>query len=84
MESRVRSLAKATSWQLLGLATMSLLGFLFTGSVASGGLLAVVSCGLGFVTYLLHERVWSGIRWGWVQATRSETQSQTDRSAAAR
>jgi len=64
MESRVRSLAKALSWQSLGLVSTSLLGYAFTGSFLSGGGLALASCGLGFLTYMLHERIWAGIRWG--------------------
>ncbi len=69
METRVRSLVKAASWQLLGLVTMSILGFLFTGSLSSGSALAAASGLLGFFTYLAHERVWAGVRWGWISAT---------------
>ncbi|SKA04065.1 DUF2061 domain-containing protein [Consotaella salsifontis] len=65
METRARSLAKAATWQLLGLFTMSALGFLFTGSFTAGGALALASCFLGFCTYIVHERVWAGIKWGW-------------------
>ncbi|MEF2074120.1 DUF2061 domain-containing protein [Consotaella aegiceratis] len=72
METRARSLAKAVSWQLLGLLSMSVLGYLFTGSLTSGGALAAVSCLLGFCTYLVHERLWAGIQWGWKAATEPE------------
>lgn len=64
METRRRSLAKAASWQFFGIVMMSLLGFLFTGSLSSGGALAVLSSLLGFFSYLLHERVWASIGWG--------------------
>ena len=64
MESRRRSLVKAASWQLSGLATMTALGFAFTGSVTAGGTLAMASAGVGFVCYLIHERVWASISWG--------------------
>ncbi|MCK5933687.1 MAG: DUF2061 domain-containing protein [Fulvimarina manganoxydans] len=64
MESRRRSLAKAASWQLSGLATMTALGFAFTGSVTAGGTLALASAAVGFVCYLAHERVWASISWG--------------------
>lgn len=70
METRSRSLAKAASWQALGLVTMSLLGFLFTGSLRAGGGLALASGLLGFFTYLAHERLWAGIRWGWSSTVR--------------
>ncbi|NDV87517.1 DUF2061 domain-containing protein [Aurantimonas aggregata] len=78
METRSRSLAKAASWQALGLVTMSLLGFLFTGSLTTGGGLALASCLLGFFTYLAHERLWAGIGWGWSSAVRA-TAAQGDR-----
>ncbi|MDX1732250.1 MAG: DUF2061 domain-containing protein [Aurantimonas coralicida] len=65
METRMRSLTKAASWQGLGLVTMSALGYLFTGSLTSGGILAVTSGGVGFCVYLLHERLWARVQWGW-------------------
>ncbi len=71
METRRRSLVKAVSWQFSGLIMMALLGFLFTGSVSAGGALALVSTGIGFVCYLLHERLWTAIRWG-IDVGRSE------------
>ncbi len=71
METRTRSLAKAASWQVLGIVTMLVLGFLFTGSLSSGGALAVLSSLLGFVSYLLHERVWASIGWGLADARAS-------------
>ncbi|MCE7028254.1 DUF2061 domain-containing protein [Jiella avicenniae] len=64
MESKKRSLAKAVSWQLVGLVSMAILGDVFTGSFFAGGELALTSCAFGFVAYILHERVWAGVRWG--------------------
>ena len=71
METRSRSLAKAVSWQVLGFAVMSVLGVLFTGSVSDGTTLALTAAVLGFVSYLLHERVWARVRWGWSDAART-------------
>lgn len=64
MESPTRTIAKAVSWQLLGLFTMSLIGYLFTGSLAAAGSLAVVTTAIGAVCYVFHERVWNRISWG--------------------
>ncbi|MBO0903029.1 DUF2061 domain-containing protein [Jiella sonneratiae] len=64
METRKRSLAKAVSWQILGFAVMTFLGFLFTGSFETGGALALVSTLLGFASYLAHERIWAAVGWG--------------------
>ncbi|MBC8130847.1 MAG: DUF2061 domain-containing protein [Rhizobiaceae bacterium] len=64
MESRTRSLVKALSWQFLGLFTMSAIGYAFTGSLSSGGALALASAGVSFFTYLMHERAWAAVTWG--------------------
>lgn len=64
MESRRRSLVKAVVWNIMGLASMTAVGFAATGSVTSGGVMAVVNTAIGFTMYLLYERVWAGIGWG--------------------
>lgn len=74
MESPTRTIAKAVSWQLLGLFSMTLIGYLFTGSVAAAGSLAIVTTVIGAVCYVLHERAWNRIAWG-----RIDTLHQTSR-----
>jgi len=64
METHRRSLAKAVTWQLTGLISMALIGYAFTGSLSAGGMLALVTTAIGFVCYLIHERVWARIGWG--------------------
>ena len=64
MDTRRRTLVKAAVWQLLGFATMTLTGWMFTGSATQGGAIAVTGTLCGFVTYVIYERVWSRIRWG--------------------
>jgi uncharacterized membrane protein len=64
MESRRRSLVKAVVWNIMGLASMTAVGFAATGSVSAGGVMAVVNTAIGFTMYLLYERVWAGIGWG--------------------
>lgn len=64
MESPSRTIAKAASWQLLGLFSMTLIGYLFTGSVTTAGSLAVVAALFGTICYVFHERVWNRISWG--------------------
>ncbi len=64
METRVRSLAKATAWQTLGLAVTGVAGWLLTGSAVIGGALAAINTVLGFAFCLVHERLWATIRWG--------------------
>jgi len=64
METRKRSFVKAVIWNLIGLASMILVGFIATGSVAVGGAMAVINTVIGFSLYLIYERVWSNISWG--------------------
>ncbi|WP_299349946.1 DUF2061 domain-containing protein [uncultured Shimia sp.] len=64
METRKRSLLKAVIWNAMGLAMMSLVGLIATGSAAVGGAMALINTAIGFTLYILYERVWSNIRWG--------------------
>ena len=64
METRTRSLVKAICWNILGLAMMAIVGLAMTGSLAMGGAIAVLNTAIGFVSYLLYERFWAGVRWG--------------------
>ncbi len=64
MDSRPRLFAKAATWQCAGLVSMSVIGFLFTGSIAAGGGIAVAGAMTGFVTYVVHEMLWAKIPWG--------------------
>ncbi|MBT0958054.1 DUF2061 domain-containing protein [Alphaproteobacteria bacterium KMM 3653] len=64
MDSKSRLLSKAVTWQILGLLSMSVIGFVFTGSVRAGGGIAVAGCAVGFVCYFLHELAWARIPWG--------------------
>lgn len=64
METRARTLVKAFLWNAIGLAVMSLVGLVMTGSAAVGGAMAVINTAIGLTTYVLYERVWANIRWG--------------------
>lgn len=64
MDTTRRSWVKAVLWNLIGLAMMSLVGMLVTGSVALGGALALANTALGLVVYVIYERVWARVRWG--------------------
>lgn len=64
VDSSKRTLVKAVLWNLLGLGSMVLVGFLATGSIALGGGIALANAGIGLVCYVIYERVWAGITWG--------------------
>ncbi len=56
-----RIIAKAISWQIVGLIAMTVIGYAFTGSIEAGGSLAIVSTMAGFLTYVIHEKIWNAI-----------------------
>ncbi len=64
MDSKVRLLTKAVTWQVAGFCSMLLIGFIFTGSVAAGGGIAITGSVVGFVSYFVHELAWSKVAWG--------------------
>ena len=64
MDGKYRSVVKALLWTLVGLVMMALVGIVFTGSLATGGIMALVNAALGFVSYLAYERIWAKISWG--------------------
>jgi uncharacterized membrane protein len=64
METNRRTLAKALSWQLMGLVTMTTLGTIVTGSAGIGGALALTSAVLGTICYVAHEKLWARVPWG--------------------
>ncbi|WP_223424558.1 DUF2061 domain-containing protein [Tateyamaria pelophila] len=64
MDTTLRLITKALTWQVAGLITMTAIGFVFTGSIAAGGGIALSGAIAGFVSYFLHEVAWSKIAWG--------------------
>ena len=64
MDTTTRTIAKAVCWQVLGLIVMTLVGYLFTGSVGTGGAVALIGAAIGLVTYYLHEKLWERVPWG--------------------
>ena len=64
METPRRSFVKAVIWTLIGLITMAVVGVLMTGSLGTGGALALINSGLGILLYVVYERIWARIRWG--------------------
>ncbi|UWR05879.1 DUF2061 domain-containing protein [Ruegeria sp. B32] len=64
METRRRSVVKAIIWNAMGLAVMTVVGLVATGSAAIGGALAVVNTAVGLTLYVIYERIWAGISWG--------------------
>ncbi|MEO1016669.1 MAG: DUF2061 domain-containing protein [Pseudomonadota bacterium] len=61
MNNSRRIIAKAITWQIVGLTMMTLIGYVFTGSFQAGGALAIASTAIGFVSYILHEKAWNAV-----------------------
>ena len=55
---------KAALWSLLGLINMALVGLVMTGSIALGGMIAVINTLIGLGCYVFYERLWANIGWG--------------------
>ncbi|WP_114287475.1 DUF2061 domain-containing protein [Candidatus Halocynthiibacter alkanivorans] len=64
MDSRRRLWAKAITWQVLGLFSMTALGAAFTGSFTAGGYFALAAAAIGLISYVIHERLWARVQWG--------------------
>lgn len=64
METTKRLITKSFTWQVCGLFSMTLIGFLFTNSVAAGSGIAIAGSVTGFTFYFLHEMAWARINWG--------------------
>ena len=63
-DSPRRSIVKALTWQAVGLLVMTTITWLVTGSVTTGGAIALLGAATGMVTYVLHERLWAQVGWG--------------------
>nr|WP_210200590.1 DUF2061 domain-containing protein [Cohaesibacter celericrescens] len=55
---------KSITWQVMGLLSMTIVGYLFTRSISASGGIALSGAVIGFVCYFLHEKLWSHIGWG--------------------
>ena len=64
MEVKKRLVAKSFTWQVAGFVSMTVIGFLFTGSIAASGGIALAGAAAGFVGYFMHELAWTKINWG--------------------
>ncbi|MEL6478079.1 MAG: DUF2061 domain-containing protein [Pseudomonadota bacterium] len=61
MLSKYRTVWKALTWQASGLIVMTAIGYAMTGSLQTGGEFALITAGISFVTYLIHEKLWQRV-----------------------
>ena len=62
--SRKRSIVKALTYRGIIICLDFLVIYLLTGKVATAAGFMIISNIYTTVAYFLHERVWSGIKWG--------------------
>ena len=62
--SRKRSIVKAITYRAIIICLDFLVIYLLTGKVATAAGFMIISNIYTTVAYFLHERVWSGIKWG--------------------
>ena len=63
-ESSRRSLLKAISWRVVAFVVLSIVTYIFTGSIRETGAIALVYNVLQIGIYFGHERLWDRITWG--------------------
>jgi len=68
-DGRWRSATKTATWRVLASADTMLLGFIFTGNLATAISIGGFEIITKLVLYFFHERYWARIRWGIIPAT---------------
>jgi len=63
-DGRRRSATKTATWRVLASADTMVLGFVFTGSLATAISIGGFEVITKLVLYFFHERYWARIRWG--------------------
>lgn len=64
MAKRIRSLAKAISYRVLGSGATLLVAFLVTKDFALSSAVGLGDLIIKTLTYYIHERIWANITWG--------------------
>ena len=64
MESKLRTIAKALTWQALGLTVTGALAWFHTGNMATALSFALTTAASGLAFFIVHERLWARVRWG--------------------
>ncbi|WP_412050382.1 MULTISPECIES: DUF2061 domain-containing protein [unclassified Hoeflea] len=64
METTLRTIAKAITWQILGLVVTGALAWGYTGSVITALSFALSTAASGLAFFFVHERIWARINWG--------------------
>ena len=64
MDTNTRTLAKTVTYRLATFVFTFVITFLLTGQQQMSAGLAVMSLTLGALTFIIHERLWTRVKWG--------------------
>ena len=64
MVSKLRRLAKAVSWRIIGTLDTFILTWIITGKAKWAFGIASLDFGTKIVLYYIHESLWEKVKWG--------------------
>jgi uncharacterized membrane protein len=62
LESKKRSILKATSWRITATIATTIIAFLITGNIESAITIGSIEFFVKFAIYYYHERIWANIK----------------------
>ena len=64
MDTNTRTLAKTVTYRLATFVLTYLITMLLTGQQTTSAGIAILSLTAGSLTFIIHERIWTRVRWG--------------------
>ena len=64
MDTNIRTLAKTITYRLATFVLTYLITMLLTGQQTTSAWIAILSLTAGSLTFIIHERIWTRVRWG--------------------
>ena len=64
MDTNTRTLAKTVTYRLATFVLTYLITMLLTGQQTTSAWIAILSLTAGSLTFIIHERIWTRVRWG--------------------
>jgi len=64
MDTNTRTLAKAVTYRLATFVLTYLITMLLTGQQTTSAGIAILSLTAGSLTFIIHERLWTRVKWG--------------------
>jgi uncharacterized membrane protein len=64
MDTNTRTLAKTVTYRLATFVLTYLITMLLTGQQTTSAGIAILSLTVGSLTFIIHERIWTRVKWG--------------------